>query len=136
MELTVRNWGKTKFDETVKLYTLKNDFLEVEILNYGGIIRKISFPDKNGKIENIVLNLNNISDYEERSPYFGAIVGRNAGRISNAELKIGDTGYRLNTNSGKNNIHGGINNFSHKIWNVKEIKGDNFIGLEHLKVLI
>ena len=46
MELTVRNWGKTKFDETVKLYTLKNDFLEVEILNYGGIIRKISFPDK------------------------------------------------------------------------------------------
>lgn len=130
MELTVRNWGKTKFDETVKLHTLKNDFLEVEILNYGGIIRKISFPDKNGKIENIVLNLSNISDYEERSPYFGAIVGRNAGRISNAELKIGETLYKLNVNNGKNNIHGGINNFSHKIWNYREIKGDDFIGLE------
>lgn len=130
MELTVRNWGKTKFDETVKLYTLKNDFLEVEILNYGGIIRKISFPDKNGKVENIVLNLDNISDYEERSPYFGAIVGRNAGRISNAELKIGKTIYKLNANSGKNNIHGGINNFSYKIWNSKEIKGDDFVGVE------
>ena len=81
MELTVRNWGKTKFNEIVKLYTLKNNFLEVEILNYGGIIRKISFPDKNGKVENIVLNLDSISDYEERSPYFGAVVGRNAGRI-------------------------------------------------------
>lgn len=130
MELTVRNWGKTKFNEIVKLYTLKNNFLEVEILNYGGIIRKISFPDKNGKVENIVLNLNNISDYEERSPYFGAIVGRNAGRISNAELKIKDTIYKLNANSGKNNIHGGINNFSHKIWNAEEIKGNDFIGIE------
>ena len=130
MELTVRNWGKTKFDETVKLYTLKNDFLEVEILNYGGIIRKISFPDKNGKVENVVLNLNSISDYEEKSPYFGAIVGRNAGRISNAELKIKDRIYKLNSNSGNNNIHGGINNFSHKIWNVEEIKGDDFIGLD------
>ncbi len=26
----------------------------------------------------------------------------------------------------KNNIHGGINNFSHKIWNAEEIKGNDF----------
>ena len=68
--------GQNKIWWNSELYTLKNDFLEVEILNYGGIIRKISFPDKNGKVENVVLNLNSISDYEEKSPYFGAIVGR------------------------------------------------------------
>ena len=55
MEISVTNWGITKNNENVKCYTLKNEFLEVEILNYGGVIRKISSPDKNGKMENVVL---------------------------------------------------------------------------------
>lgn len=130
MEISVTNWGITKNNEIVKCYTLKNKFLEVEILNYGGVIRKISSPDKNGKMENVVLNLNNIVDYEERSPYFGAIVGRNAGRIANGSITINGVKYSLAKNNGENNLHGGINNFSHKIWESKEIKGTNFIGVE------
>lgn len=130
MEITVTNWGITKNNENVKCYTLKNAFLEIEILNYGGVIRKISSPDKNGKMENIVLNLSNIADYEERSPYFGAIVGRNAGRIANGYITINGVKYSLAKNNGENNLHGGIDNFSHKIWDSKEIKGENFIGVE------
>lgn len=130
MEISVINWGITKKNENVKCYILKNEFLEVEILNYGGIIRKISSPDKNGKMENVVLNLSNITDYEERSPYFGAIVGRNAGRIANASITINNQKYDLAKNNGENNIHGGIDNFSHKIWDSKEIKGEDFVGVE------
>lgn len=130
MEISVTNWGITKKGEEVKCYTLKNEFLEVDILNYGGVIKKILSPDKNGKLENVVLNLSNITDYEERSPYFGAIVGRNAGRIANGCITINGTKYSLAKNSGENNLHGGINNFSHKIWDSKEIKGENFIGVE------
>lgn len=130
MEISVINWGITKKNENVKCFILKNEFLEVEILNYGGIIRKISSPDKNGKMENVVLNLANITDYEERSPYFGAIVGRNAGRISNASLTINNQQYNLAKNSGENNIHGGIDNFSHKVWDSKEIKTNDYIGVE------
>lgn len=130
MEISVTNWGITKNNENVKCYTLKNEFLEVEILNYGGVIRKISSPDKNGKMENVVLNLSNITDYEERSPYFGAIVGRNAGRIANGCITINGIKYSLAKNNGENNLHGGIDNFSHKIWDSKEIKGENYVGVE------
>lgn len=130
MEISVINWGITKNNKNVKCYTLRNEFLEVEILNYGGVIRKISSPNKNGKMENIVLNFNNISDYEERSPYFGAIVGRNAGRIKNSKITINGINYTLAKNNGENNLHGGIDNFSHKVWESKEIKGENFIGVE------
>ncbi len=35
MEISVTNWGITKNNENVKCYILKNEFLEVEILNYG-----------------------------------------------------------------------------------------------------
>lgn len=130
MNITKENWGITRRKQEVFLYTLKNDFLEVEILNYGGVIRKISVPDKNGKYENVVLNLPSITDYEKRSPYFGAVVGRNAGRIKNGILKIEEKEYKLLQNSGPNSIHGGIYNFSHKIWNVREIVEEDKIALE------
>lgn len=130
MEISVRNWGITKSNEEVMCYTLKNKFVEVEILNYGAVIREILTKDKDGRMENIVLNLAEILDYEERSPYFGAIVGRNAGRIAGAQIEIDNKIYRLTANSGKNNIHGGIENFSHKVWDSKEIKGEGFVGVE------
>lgn len=130
MKITKEKWGITAKNEEVYLYRLENEFLEVEVLNYGGIIRKIITCDKNNNCENIVLNLESIKDYEGRSPYFGAIVGRNAGRIKNGYLKIDGNEYKLSKNSGENNIHGGIDNFSHKIWKVKEINEKNRFGLE------
>ena len=119
MEIMRENWGKTKKNEQVLLYKLKNNHIEVEILNYGGIIRKILMKDRYGNMENIVLSMESIEEYEEYSPYFGAIVGRNAGRIAEARFEIDGGLYELSKNSGNNNIHGGISNFSHKVWSSK-----------------
>ena len=121
MKITKEKWGITAKNEEVYLYRLENEFLEVEVLNYGGIIRKIITCDKNNNCENIVVKLESIKEYEGRSTYFGDIVGRNVGRIKNGYLKIDGNEYKLSKNSGENNIHGGIDNFSHKIWKVKEI---------------
>ena len=39
-------------------YTLSNDHgMSVSVLDFGGIITKIMVPDRNGKIENVVLRL-------------------------------------------------------------------------------
>ncbi|SJZ71217.1 aldose 1-epimerase [Cetobacterium ceti] len=116
MEIIVKKWGHTKDKEEVLLYKVKNEFLHIEFLNYGGIIRKISTPDKNGNFENIVLGFNSIEEYEENPAYFGAIIGRNAGRIKSGLLKIKDKVYNLNLNNGNNNIHGGIKGLHNKIW--------------------
>ena len=112
----VKDWGVTKDGRQVFCYTLKNEFLEVSILNYGGIIQKIMMPDKNGKFENIVLGFDNIEGYEERSPHFGAIVGRTAGRIKKGELIINGSLYQLKTNNCGNNLHGYPEFYGQKIW--------------------
>lgn len=130
MEITVKNWGVTKKNEKVLMYTLKNEFMEVEIINYGGVLRRISTPNKEGVLENVVLNLPSIKDYEERSPYFGSLIGRNAGRISNGTFLLNGETYTLTKNNGNNNLHGGIDNFGHKVWSVEEIKGKDFIGVK------
>lgn len=112
----VKTWGVTKKGEQVYCYTLKNEFLEVNILNYGGVIQKIMMPDKNGKWENIVLGFDDIKGYEERSPHFGAIVGRTAGRIKKGELTINETLYKLEVNNCGNNLHGYPEFYGQKIW--------------------
>ena len=118
----VKEWGITKKGEQVYCYTLKNEFLEVNILNYGGVIQKIMMPDKNGKFENIVLGFDDIKGYEERSPHFGAIVGRTAGRIKKGELYINGTLYQLETNNCGNNLHGYPEFYGQKIWDCEILK--------------
>lgn len=114
-----KKWGITKNGEEVYCYTLKNECAEIEILNYGGIIKKIMTPDKNGKFENIVLGFDEIKGYEERSPHFGAVVGRTAGRTKKGELIINGKLYQLGINNGNNNLHGYPEYYGQKIWNAE-----------------
>lgn len=118
----VKEWGVTKKGEQVYCYSLKNEFLEISVLNYGGIIQKIMMPDRNGKFENIVLGFDDIKGYEERSPHFGAIVGRTAGRIKKGELYINGTLYQLETNNCGNNLHGYPEFYGQKIWDCEIVE--------------
>lgn len=112
-------WGITKHGEQVYRYTLKNQFAEIKVLNYGGVIQEIKTPDKDGKFENIVLGFDDIQGYEERSPHFGAIVGRTAGRIKRGKLTINGTLYQLETNNCGNNLHGYPEFYGQKIWDAE-----------------
>ena len=81
MAITKRSFGKMK-DGEVHIYKLVNDNgVEVEIINYGGIIVSISVPDKNGKFRDVALGFDDLDSYLNRNMYFGAIVGRHANRI-------------------------------------------------------
>lgn len=109
--------------ENIKIYSLKNEFLEIEVLNLGAIIKKIELSDKNGIKRNIVLSYENLEDYKKNVAYLGAVVGRTAGRIEKGLLKLPNGNNRqLTINNGENNLHGGFDSISHKIWNVKKIK--------------
>lgn len=122
MEIKSIDFGLTKDKQSVKKYSIYNDNgSSVSILNYGGIITNIMVPDRNNNIENVVLSFDTIKEYEEKSPYFGCIVGRIAGRISNASFKIDNNVYTLAKNNNKNSIHGGLKGFDKVIWNVTKI---------------
>lgn len=112
-------------------YTLENkNGIYVEILNYGGIIKGIYTPDKDGKIENIVVGFKNIEDYIENPSYFGAIIGRTSGRIYDSRFNLNDIEYKLCKNYGTNQGHGGNVGFDKKVWDTKLIENDDSISLE------
>ena len=59
--ITVKPWGMVD-NQTVNIYTLKNkNNQEVDVLTYGATIRAIRTPDKNGKVEDVVLGFDDIN---------------------------------------------------------------------------
>ena len=101
---------------------LKNNYLEVEISEFGASIISIKAPDRHGKIVDVVLGYDDIEKYKRQTKYIGATVGRCCNRIKNGLIEIDGTKYQLNCNDGKNHLHGGDIGFDKKIWNSKEIE--------------
>jgi aldose 1-epimerase len=105
----------------VELATLKNSHgLEVQAINYGGIITAIKVPDKSGAVADVVLGFDRPETYwaEPTPPYFGAIVGRYGNRIAKGQFTLGGTTYKLATNNGANHLHGGVRGFDKVLWDM------------------
>jgi aldose 1-epimerase len=119
--------------KTVVEYTLTNARgMEVKILTYGGIVESVMAPDRRGKMADVVLGLKSLSDYEEYSPYFGAIIGRYANRIAKGMFTLDGVVNCLDLNNQPNggywvSLHGGNKGFDKQVWDatvVKPAKGD------------
>ena len=129
-KITSDYFGKLKNGQAVKAYTLSNhNGLEVEVLNYGGIIRRLSLPDREKQLENCVLGFDNLRDYEEKSPYFGALIGRYGNRIAHGKFSLDGTAYTLAQNHGEHHLHGGEKGFNKAIWTVQENITKESVGL-------
>lgn len=114
----------------IEVYTLvnKNNML-IEILTLGGIITKILVPDREGKLENVILAYKDLDTYIENPGHFGAIIGRTGGRIYQGEVHIGEDLYHFPKNSKGNTLHGGNSGFDRKIWDADSYEDNKGINL-------
>lgn len=97
-------------------YTLENEFLRVEVLSYGARIKAIYTKDKDGQEEDVVLGYDDLASYEQDHAYFGALVGRCAGRIAKGHFTLEGTTYTLDCNNGEHHLHGGKRGFSFQVF--------------------
>jgi len=120
VSLTKSFYGTTKDNKNIDLYSFKNsNGMEVEIINYGGIITSLKVPDKKGEIKDVVLGYNKLEDYINDSSYFGSIVGRYGDRIAKGKFNLNGNEYTLVTNNGENHLHGGNIGFDKVVWKAK-----------------
>ena len=105
----------------VQRYVLKNrNGVEIHVINYGGIITHLLAPDRNGKVEDIVLGYDSLAGYLKESPFFGAIVGRYGNRIANGKFKLEGKEYTLVQNNNGQHLHGGTAGFDKVFWDIQE----------------
>src|SRR3954471_1507762 len=118
--LVRREYGRLADGRIVEEITLSNGTdLVLTAITLGGIVTKLQVPDREGVAGNVVLGFDNLTDYVERNPHFGVIVGRYANRIARGELQIDGTVYALDRNEGTTCLHGGKRGFGCRLWEVE-----------------
>jgi aldose 1-epimerase len=129
--LKKEDFGKTKEGQNVELYTLTNaNGVEARITNYGGIIVSLKTPDRNGKLDDIVLGFDNLDEYLKGHPFFGAIAGRYGNRIGKGRFTLNGVEYKLATNNGENHLHGGIKGFDKAVWKARQVPAKDGVAVE------
>ena len=109
-------------DTRVQLYTLTNTFgLVARITNYGAIVTELHVPDRAGTLADVVLGFEDFDGYAKGHPYFGAIVGRVANRIKDAQFTLDGTHYTLAANDKPHHLHGGTRGWDKVVWNATPI---------------
>jgi aldose 1-epimerase len=118
-----RRFGTLPSGEPVEAWTLAGaGGLVVEAITYGGIVTRLLAPDRQGDLADVVLGSQRLEPYLADRCYFGAIVGRVAGRITNARFEIDGEAYRLEANDAPNHLHGGPGGFSRKLWKAAPVE--------------
>ncbi|MFY0598186.1 MAG: galactose mutarotase [Cyclobacteriaceae bacterium] len=110
--------------QSVKLYHLSNDNgMSLKITNYGATITSIKVP-VNGETKEVACGFDTLEgyfseDYKANSPYFGCTVGRYCSQIKDAKFSLNGVDYKLASNAGDNNLHGGAKGFDKKMWSAE-----------------
>lgn len=110
---------------TLRALGPEDDRYVCRIITYGGAVRALTMPDRDGEPVDVVLGFDTLEDYMAQDKYLGALVGRYANRIGGARFTLGGTEYPLAKNDGENSLHGGAVGFDKQVWTVEEFGGSS-----------
>ena len=117
--VTRKPFGTTKDGIEVTAYTITNGRgIAVTVLDYGATLQSVVLPHRGGRVD-VVLGYDTIEEYEENDGYLGASIGRYAGRIPDAILRIGEDAFPVTANEGRNQLHGGNKGFDKSVWQAR-----------------
>ncbi len=111
--------------QPVHQHTFGTSQLRVTALNYGALLKDISFFT-GGTWRSMILGFDELGGYETDRAMVGRVVGRYANRIGGARFTLDGREHRLTPNEGVNQLHGGANGLSNKLWNVVCAEQDAF----------
>ncbi len=111
------------------LYILKNtNGVSAAFTNYGARWVSMLVPDRSGKWTDVINGFDSIKGYlEATETYYGAIVGRYANRIAQGRFSLNSKIYELAVNNPPNHLHGGLEAFHKKVWEVVEAGSQHII---------
>jgi len=104
------------------------DGLQVEVLTYGAILRKLTIP-VGGVRRDLILHFDELADYERDRAYVGSLVGRFGNRIAGSRFMLDGKTHEVTANEGPNHLHGGALGFGKRVWRVLNIAGGDSPGV-------
>ncbi|MEY9799946.1 galactose mutarotase-like enzyme [Bradyrhizobium ottawaense] len=98
----------------------EGDF-EARIITHGAVIQALIAPDAKGGHDDVVLGHDAFAGYLAERKFLGATVGRYANRIAKGQFSLDGETVQLPVNNGPNALHGGLDGFDRKLWQIAEI---------------
>ena len=123
-----KSFGRLPSGEQASLYTISCGRITAEISDYGATLVRLWVPDKEGRVEDVVLGYQDAEGYRNGTCFFGATVGRSANRIAGASFELNGKTYRIPANENGNNLHSGPDYYHLRLWDV-EFLNENVIVL-------
>lgn len=115
-------------DDGTKIYkkVLENQYIRVELMNYGATILSFYVKDRDRYID---LGFNTLDEYVKNSGQLGATVGRVANRMANASYQWNGEVVQLEPNNGPNLLHSGKGNIGKRVWTILDELSSNALDL-------
>ncbi len=119
-------FGTTPDGRQASLFTLRNaSGFEVQISDFGGIVVRLLAPDRDQRLADVVLGFDHVAPYVDRSPFFGALIGRVGNRIAGGAFTLDGHTYTLAQNNEPGgrpcHLHGGNRGFDKVFWDAEPI---------------
>lgn len=114
----------------MEVFTLTNkNGMTARITNYGGRIVSLLVPDRNGKLQDVVLGFDKMEDYlrENHLTDFGAAIGRYANRLGDGKITVVGKTYQLPQNNGRHCLHGGPTGWQYQLFEVERHTANTLI---------
>lgn len=125
-------FGQLADGRPVDIYTLTNaQALEARVTPYGATLLSMRVPDRQGKLDHVILHPRTLEDLVRGFPA-GSVIGRFANRIANATFTIDGAATSVEANAGKHHIHGGgrKGGFASQLWEAESLQEEKAVGVK------
>jgi len=130
--LNPENFKKEVKGKQTQLFVMKNKKgMEVCITNFGGRIVSIMVPDKNGKMQDVVLGFDSVADYVKIPSDFGSAIGRYANRINKGQFKLDGKLIQLPINNFGHCLHGGPQGWQYQVYEGTQVNDTTIKMVRH-----
>lgn len=129
-QFSSRTFGHMADGTEVVAYSLRlPNGVEVEVIAYGAILTAIRTPDREHRLENIVLGFDHLEPYLLDTHYIGAVVGRVANRIAHGRCLLNGRSLQLSVNHPPHHLHGGFAGLHNRLWVLDPFIAEESVGV-------
>lgn len=119
--VTASEFGTLSTGETATLYHIvASTGASMDVCDYGARIVRIIMPDRDGKLDDVVVGPGDLESFEKGDRFFGPVIGRYGNRINHASFTIDGVLYEVDANENFDGVpvqcHGGLDGFDRKLW--------------------
>jgi len=131
MEVKVESFGSCNGVDYDEIVIKNEEKFEIRFSNLGARINSWKVSNEEGQLESIILGFDNAAHAFKGAEYFyGATIGRVAGRIDKGSFELEGETYQLPLNDdGKHHLHGGPEGFDLQQWDYEIVENEDKVDI-------